>query len=308
MFIFPKSAATAPSLPAVAMHSNSPRFDYDPVARLLTVRMPSPIHDFFANFVADEIHDRLKRIGERDDDAGKFASQIANGGSSRIELKEGLGGETDARDFIPMTRQPDGQFQHCRAAYPGVVLEVSYTQDGKNLENLAWDYIQYSNGDVKAVIGIDIKYGSKESTVSLWRPFYVQEDSEEVETLSVKADFRCQVSQPLAFQTENQPLYSHFDPLMVLFPTNHSVSNCHYAISPPTRYHPSWSQCRLAYHIHDLANCLIEPSKYIEQGNPGMASRVSNQHVRQRNANDRRPQLIGSLLQTRQSAANKRCK
>lgn len=48
-----------------------------------------------------------------------------------------------------------------------MVVEISYSQDGKNLEKLAQDYILYSNGDIKAVIGIDINYGGKESTVSL---------------------------------------------------------------------------------------------------------------------------------------------
>jgi hypothetical protein len=71
-------------------------------------------------------------------------------------------------------RDPDGQFQHKDAAFPGVVIEVSYTQDGKNLRKLARDYIWGSNGDIKVVIGIDINYG-RESTVLLWRPKYVRE-------------------------------------------------------------------------------------------------------------------------------------
>jgi hypothetical protein len=57
-------------------------------------------------------------------------------------------------------REPDAQFQQRDAEYPGVVLEISYSRDGKDLKKLAWDYIQYSNGDIKVVIGIDIKYST----------------------------------------------------------------------------------------------------------------------------------------------------
>lgn len=73
------------------------------------------------------------------------------------------------KDDVALRRQPDAQFQHDRAAYPGVVIEVSYSQDGKDLDKLAWNYIQGSNGDIKVVIGIDINLGASPSTISLWR-------------------------------------------------------------------------------------------------------------------------------------------
>ncbi|KAL2795488.1 hypothetical protein BJX66DRAFT_324582 [Aspergillus keveii] len=63
------------------------------------------------------------------------------------------------------------------------VLEVSYSQN----------YILKSNGNIKAVIGFDINYGeTKESTVSLWRPLYIQEDGEELDMLDVRQEIRCQ--------------------------------------------------------------------------------------------------------------------
>uniref|UniRef100_A0A0B7KR42 Uncharacterized protein n=1 Tax=Bionectria ochroleuca TaxID=29856 RepID=A0A0B7KR42_BIOOC len=166
------------------------RVDYDPESESLNIRMPAPIHDFFATSVADEINAKLQAIVERGNETGEFAAQIRNGGSSRIILKEDttVGEESEASGISLQRhpeRHPDGQFQHCKAAYPGVVLEISYSQDGKDLEKLAWDYIQCSNGDIKAVIGIDINYGMKESTVSLWRPIYVHEDDEELDILDV---------------------------------------------------------------------------------------------------------------------------
>ncbi|KAK8013570.1 hypothetical protein PG991_009163 [Apiospora marii] len=66
--------------------------------------------------VTDEINEKLKRIAARDDAAGKFADDIRKGGSSRIILPE------DEAKSVSQ-RHPDGQFQHQRAAYPGVVLD-----------------------------------------------------------------------------------------------------------------------------------------------------------------------------------------
>jgi hypothetical protein len=67
-----------------------------------------------------------------------------------------------------LRRQPDGQFQHRRAQFPGVAFEVSYSQDGKKLTRIAKEYINYSNGNIKAVVCIDIN-NATESTVSLWK-------------------------------------------------------------------------------------------------------------------------------------------
>ena len=166
-----------------------PRFDYDPEAGVLTYRMPSPVHDFFSTSFAEEIRDRLNNIKDGGGEAGYFASKIANGGSSRILLAE-VDSE-GSRD--PIRRQPDAQFQHEDAVYPGVVVEVSYSQDGKDLAKLAQDYILYSNGDIKAVIGVDINYGGKESTVSLWRPKYTLKDNEDFEVLEARQDIAYKV-------------------------------------------------------------------------------------------------------------------
>ena len=133
--------------------------------------MPSQVHDFFKTFLANEIRDQLKRVAGKGGVAGGFAAKIEDRGSSRIFLEEGiLDGEYE-NPSRPVRREADGQFQHQDVAYPGVVLEVSYSQDGMNLKKLASGYILRSSGDIKAVIGLDIEYG-KVSTVSLWRPHY----------------------------------------------------------------------------------------------------------------------------------------
>lgn len=157
------------------------RFDYDPNHGVLYLRMPSPVHDFFSNILADDLQDQLNKIASEDNDAGAFASEIRSGGSSTILLSEG-----DSESFERVRREPDAQFRHRRACYPGVVIEISYSQKGKNLRKLAQDYILYSNGDIKAVVGIDINYKGKESTVSLWRPRYTSPEDGTVEDLGLE--------------------------------------------------------------------------------------------------------------------------
>ncbi|KAK3364400.1 hypothetical protein B0T25DRAFT_62924 [Lasiosphaeria hispida] len=154
------------------MQANSP----------LTVRMPSPVHDFFTALLANEIRDQPKQIAERGDKAGEFAAKIEDESSSCILLQENILDESLGATGPVVRREPDGRFQHWDAAYPGVVLEVSYSQDGRDLKKLASDYILRSNGDIKAVIGVDINYG-RESTASLWRPNYVEEEGEEFDIL-----------------------------------------------------------------------------------------------------------------------------
>ncbi|KID74890.1 uncharacterized protein G6M90_00g107630 [Metarhizium brunneum] len=150
------------------------RFDFDPTRKTLILRMPSAVHDFFSNLVAGELRDRLQGIASQGGNIGTLAANIISGGSSRIRLSEGVPESSSV-----IERRPDAQFQHTGAVYPGVVLEVSYTQDGKNVSKIAQDYILYSNGDVKAVIGVRVNK-DKDASLSLWSPKYTRSDGKEV--------------------------------------------------------------------------------------------------------------------------------
>jgi len=48
---------------------------------LLSVRMPTPVHDFFAAFVADEISKQLEVISHGGDSSAEFAARIVKGGA-----------------------------------------------------------------------------------------------------------------------------------------------------------------------------------------------------------------------------------
>ena len=68
---------------------------------------------------------------------------------------------------------PDGSFGHRSAPYPGVVIEVSYSQKRKDLQRLADDYILGSSSSIRVLVGLDIEYNGRSATLSVWRPQFV---------------------------------------------------------------------------------------------------------------------------------------
>ncbi|KAH9862131.1 hypothetical protein IAQ61_010334 [Plenodomus lingam] len=67
---------------------------------------------------------------------------------------------------------PDLSFGHEDAKFPGVVIEVGYSQDKKSMSRKAENYILNSNANIRVVIGLDLAYsiGSLKATFSIWRP------------------------------------------------------------------------------------------------------------------------------------------
>lgn len=168
-------------------------FDYDPQRSCLTIRMPSPTHDYFTIRLRDEIcknlngmaascTDKIKEINESLDSA--ISSRLflretdqvedLNEENEANEKKESSNKEvSDCRKYA-IKREPDIQFQYPGTVYPGVVVEISYSQKGQGVRRLAQDYILYSNGHIKLVIGIDLGYNGGSSTVSTWRPKFIK--------------------------------------------------------------------------------------------------------------------------------------
>jgi hypothetical protein len=120
--------------------------------------MPTPLHDVFLARVVSEIQKQLASI--QGPEASAVAQQIKNNGSARISFPETEYGVHD----------PDAQFQHRDARFPGVVIEVSYSQKQSALSYLADDYILGSDGEIRLVIGLDIAYDSNKASLLLWRP------------------------------------------------------------------------------------------------------------------------------------------
>jgi hypothetical protein len=137
--------------------------------------MPSDLHEWVISSVVKEIQNQLEKLGAGLNTSAAFARKVESRGSPTLDFtKEECGRHT-----------PDAQFRHERAQYPGVVIEVSYTQKRKDLAYIAEDYILGSNGDIRVVIGLDVEYSnSKKATLSVWRPSIVKNKDGEPELVA----------------------------------------------------------------------------------------------------------------------------
>ncbi|KAI9774713.1 MAG: hypothetical protein M1839_001674 [Geoglossum umbratile] len=144
------------------------RFDYDPHSRELIFRMPSAIHEIFIANVVSEILFQLNRLGidTSKPEIAALARSILPCASTDIVF---YSNPTDKQEYPK--KSPDASFGHENAAYPSLIIEVSYSQKRKDLPRLADNYIIGSHGNVRMVIGLDIEYRhSKGATVSVWQP------------------------------------------------------------------------------------------------------------------------------------------
>jgi hypothetical protein len=122
--------------------------------------MPSLLHDQLAGSVAFDLGRQLQSIASGTGPAAIFAQTINNTVSATTEFTGSAAPK----------HSPDGSFKHVEAKYPGVIIEVSYSQKKKDLPLLASDYIISSRGSIRAVVGIDLEYTGKKVTLSVWRP------------------------------------------------------------------------------------------------------------------------------------------
>jgi hypothetical protein len=176
--------------------------------------MPTILHDRFIIQVAQDIDAQLDTIGLETGKTGQFARDLEWLGSGKIFLAPKLS-----------TREPDASFRHVDAEYPGVVIEVSYSQKRKDLPHLADSYLLGSDGSTRVFIGIDIEYrGSHKATVSIWRPQYVwnggQEEFRAVQTaqgevrgsipinLTLTEQFRCSATKMALHQAHLVYVYN----------------------------------------------------------------------------------------------------
>ena len=69
-------------------------------------------------------------------------------------------------------RSREASFAHADSQYPSLIIETSHSQKRKHLAKLAGDYIYDSNGNIAAILGLDIadRVGSKKASISIWRP------------------------------------------------------------------------------------------------------------------------------------------
>ena len=170
----------------------SNRYDYCGRKHQLVVRMPTGVHEIFIDRVEDAIRRQLRVIRSGSDRAAIFAQKVWPTRSTEINFPV-----DDAPPGTQSKHEPDATFWHDDAEYPGVIIEVSYSQKRKMLGRLAEDYLLDSDASVQVVIGLDVEYGKKSSrkaTLSVWRTHVVHTgDEKELRVVQVIADEVCPV-------------------------------------------------------------------------------------------------------------------
>lgn len=138
--------------------------------------MPTTIHDTFCAKLAGEISNQLRRFESSEGSVADFAGQIEHFSTSRINLPL----DREYGELKYSRRDPDASFGHPKAQYPGVVIEICYSQKRRDVARLADDYILNTDGSIKAVVCVDIDYKqSQRATLSVWRPEYVKVEGKE---------------------------------------------------------------------------------------------------------------------------------
>lgn len=133
--------------------------------------MPTKIHESLIRLFDESIIDQLKLIRNGSDKAALFAQRLRCYGSGDIYFPS-----DDAPQSRKSHRSPDTSFEHLDADYPGIIVEVSYSQKRKDLRSLAETYILDSDTSVQVVVGLDIEYGkkgSRKATLSVWRGRFI---------------------------------------------------------------------------------------------------------------------------------------
>lgn len=127
--------------------------------------MPTAVHELFLKGVEDGIQSQLKALCDGSDKKARFAQKIQPAGSTEIRFAPI---DTSSKSKY----EPDASFWHDDAQYPGVIIEVAYSQKKARLRRLADNYLLDSDANVRVVIGLDIAYSneSRKATLSVWRP------------------------------------------------------------------------------------------------------------------------------------------
>ncbi|KAH8726976.1 hypothetical protein GQ44DRAFT_758501 [Phaeosphaeriaceae sp. PMI808] len=136
------------------------RHDYDPIRSKLVIRMETTLHGTYASELVTEIKKRLRNLKKNQEETQPFIDNL-------VSLTGAIYFEEEGKKIRHV---PDIRFHHEAAKWPGVVIEISYSQKRKSLPWLADNYILASDGGIRVVVGIDLEYRkSKEASISIWR-------------------------------------------------------------------------------------------------------------------------------------------
>jgi hypothetical protein len=160
--------------------------------------MPTGIHELFIDGVEDAIRCRLKTIRGQSGNAARFAHKVRPARSTAIYFPV-----ENSLSNAKSKHEPDASFWHKDAQYPGVIVEVSFSQKREALERLAETYLLDSDASVRVVVGLDIGYDrneTSEATLSVWRTqIFHTADGDELRVVKVVADEVRPVRNPRVF-------------------------------------------------------------------------------------------------------------
>ena len=199
-------------------YEDKARYDWEPARGdgwrgQYMLRMPTRLHECFIARVEDEIVRRItdladKLAGGGIEDGGKVAEElrrVCKGRSTTLEMhvpklenSSQESASSGAHEAGVVKRSPDATFYHpAQPDWPCVVVEVSYSQQRKDLPRLAESYIIDSQHMIRCVVGLDIPYSDRAAkkkrdwtaTASVWRPGWERdEEGEEVGICVVDVD------------------------------------------------------------------------------------------------------------------------
>ncbi|KAL9117948.1 MAG: hypothetical protein Q9187_005512 [Circinaria calcarea] len=137
------------------------RHSYNPISALLHIKMPAEPHEYFGRELSQIIRKGLEMIRSGTDTAAEYAQVIRENSHTTIDLQ--LYGNS-------FQRSPDGSFRHIKARFPGVIIEVAYSQTRKEVETKVKSYIAGSKGAIRIVLIVDLDYPRlSKASISIWQ-------------------------------------------------------------------------------------------------------------------------------------------
>ncbi|TPX12749.1 uncharacterized protein E0L32_000926 [Thyridium curvatum] len=154
-------------------------YDYDPSAGLLTFNKRSTFHEELATQVADDILDQVNKI--RDDPAqptvvcpfdwsifGGVWKSVCPFGNAWLPDGCSVQGKRFYARGGPIGRPPSHICKFDLGA-AGIVIEISYEQNERDLRDIASKYIYESHGAINVVLAISVPRRLGPATVYEWR-------------------------------------------------------------------------------------------------------------------------------------------
>lgn len=130
--------------------------------------MASTIHEFVTVMISDSIKTQLAAIKENSNKpTQRLIQNIKHLGSRQVKL-----------DGLDRRRASDSQFLIKGSYYPGIVIELAYSQSFKSLRGKAQDLIVNSYGSIQLVIGLETE-SKKSYKISAWRADFTRSENKD---------------------------------------------------------------------------------------------------------------------------------